>query len=72
MRTLAVLRTLKWSFWIAAVLVFLSSVSGCAALRDKVPELLKVVCPRCAAVFELLKGTDHTHELPSADGADND
>lgn len=45
---------------------------GCAVLKDKGPELLKVVCPRCAAVFELLKGTDHTHLQPSADGADND
>jgi len=53
-------------------LIIMSCLHGCAVLKDKGPELLKVVCPRCAAAFELLMGTDHTHVQPSADGADHD
>jgi len=47
-------------------------MGGCALMKDKGPELLKVVCPRCAAAIELLTGPGHNHEQPSRDGASND
>jgi len=53
-------------------LVVMSCLHGCAVLKEKGPELLKVVCPRCAAAIELLTGTGHNHEQPSRDGADHD
>jgi len=60
-----------YAWFLLAAILFIMGL-GCAMLREKGPELLKVVCPRCAAAFELLKGTDHTHDKPSRDGASHD
>jgi len=71
-RSTAVLWSFRGLMCATFFAIGLCSAGGCAMLREKGPELLRVVCPRCAAAFDLLKGTDHTHETPSADGASHD